>query len=509
MFSEAVIPRLSVPVVNIFKFVIINLLLWPLLEYLYSVLGKNEARQAIMKGECIYWTDHKAGPFLLHGKSYNRRSKCVVLAVGIFAILTSFSLEFAFDSKTVTESETKNVLSGINAFDIQAAEDNRTMDINIEAVLLSSVRVLEVSGHTGVSIPFSEQHTIRYDKETRYRGKRLQYNSDAMWAEVTVPGSPLKLDEQYRPVYDPMVTKKSYFIENVNVTLLGEGNESERSINRIESNITVEPREVVNFTPRHGTSVKIFLDAEGDIIICGAAIGKALIIHFEGKDTQLWLATAMDSQEYQKSITKTAGDRLVVSASLVAVLHSKDKDINDLPIDINSAVILSGSIKLEWLLSTANNYVLPPLVNELVFEAVGASMFQSIPNSKFKEKGTFNTKSVVRTALKIHVLIPARALFIIIFIGCILRLSFLKWRYSKIAMNNLNEKEVVIGNDFDYAVRLFSSQMDGRLDCYNPARTQWGLGIRRGEDDIDHVEISDSPTEPYLKELCGLVKKIT
>ena len=509
MNSEAVIPRLSVPVVIIIKFIIINLLLWPLLEYLHSILVKNEARQAIMKGESIYWTAHKAGPLLLHGKSYNRRSKAIVLVVGVIAILTSFSLEFAFDSKTVTEAETNKILSGIDAFDIEEAESNGTMHINIEAVLFSSVQVLEVSGHTGASIPFSQSFKVKYDKETSYRGQKLYYNSDAMWSDITAPGGPLKLDEQYRPIYDPMVTKNSYIMENVNVTLFGEVSGSERSINGASFTITFERSKVIQFTPRHGQLMYVILDAEGDIIIYGERLSGGLIIHFEGKETQFWLIdTNKISSIVELDDMSTEKSRLVF-AKLVVVLKPRQDDFHENQFDINSAVILSGSIKLKWLLSTAGFYELPQLVNEMTIEAVGATMFDTVPNSKFKEERELDTKPVVRAVLKMYVLIPATLMFIAIFICCMLRLTYLKWRYSKMAINNRNEKEVVLGDDFDYAVRLFSSQMGNKLDCYNPARTDWRLGIRRSEDDIDHIGISDLPTVPYLKELGGLWKRIT
>lgn len=71
---------------NIFKHVVLKLIMWPVMELDVAKDYLRVASQRVMSGGNVRWCDHKLEPILMHGKSFNKKTWWVVVLLGLASV---------------------------------------------------------------------------------------------------------------------------------------------------------------------------------------------------------------------------------------------------------------------------------------------------------------------------------------------------------------------------------------------------------------------------------------
>ena len=93
--------HVPISVGNVIRFILFSGLLYPAVELLLTWVYKESCRKRVLEGRALKFKELWASPWMPHSKYTAKRDKRIVLLIGLILIISSLSLEFAFDSISV------------------------------------------------------------------------------------------------------------------------------------------------------------------------------------------------------------------------------------------------------------------------------------------------------------------------------------------------------------------------------------------------------------------------
>ncbi|CDF32442.1 unnamed protein product [Chondrus crispus] len=101
---------ISAGLANVFKFILINWGLLPVVEGTFAFLNRRWAAYAVMQGGSVYWKECRAGALYLHSKYFSRKSWFLVLLVSLVANALVFVMEYGVTFGEAHKSKLGQVL---------------------------------------------------------------------------------------------------------------------------------------------------------------------------------------------------------------------------------------------------------------------------------------------------------------------------------------------------------------------------------------------------------------